>query len=86
VADDAAQPAVGVPGHREAADGALTALVVARKLSIRVVPRLGSSAVRFHLLNLRGHEQRLRPEPKRPFVRATHPSTDGNPSSDHLVS
>jgi len=48
----------------------------ARNVSIRVVPRLGSPAVRFHLLNLRGHEQRLRLEPKRPFVRRpTDPPT-----------
>jgi hypothetical protein len=58
----------------------------ARNMSIRIVPRLGSPAVRFHLLNLRGHEQRLRPEPRGPFVRSTHLSTDGNPTSDHLIS
>jgi hypothetical protein len=43
-------------------------------VSIRVVPRLGSPAVRFHLLILRGHEQRLRSEPKQPFVQSPPPT------------
>jgi hypothetical protein len=43
-------------------------------VSVRVVPGLGSPAVRFHLLILRGHEQRLRSEPKQPFVQSTPPT------------